>query len=564
MQGISIKVKNYKCFKEEAGFDSIQRVNLIIGKNNSGKSSLLDVIESVANTNYQFPQPTWNGKQQPEIIFSSKVPSEIIETVFRSNMSGDPIGNHFHYGKRLVGRDIVWRKVGRNKGTAQLIYCSDEDIRVPLAKANNLGNTLVGQMPIPLEGKKFRRVSAERDIIPEEDHDQSDKINVLPNGIGITRAIQKFLNSSTLPREVVEQDILDALNEIFAHDAKFTRIICQVHNGLKWEIFLEEEEKGPIALSKSGSGLKTVITVLANLLLVPQIDNDKLSNYIFGFEELENNIHPALLRRLNNYIYRCSIENDFIYFLTTHSNVLIDQFSKQKDAQILHVTQSDGYAKCTTAKTYIDSNGILDDLDVRASDILQANGIIWVEGPSDRVYLNRWIELWSKGELAEGTHYQIVFYGGRLLSHLSADIQDFNEDGISILKANRNAAILIDSDKHNRQTKINDTKKRIEKEFDEIGAPCWITNGKEIENYIPVDVVKSHWAINKAEQVGKYDCFFSYLDGLTANEGSKYSKKKSLLAEKLVPHMTLDNMKAVLDLDEKMTVMCEEIRNWNS
>lgn len=30
----------------------------------------------------------------------------------------------------------------------------------------------------------------------------------------------------------------------------------------------------------------------------------------------------------------------------------------------------------------------LDDLGVKASDLLQANGIIWVEGPSDRAYIH--------------------------------------------------------------------------------------------------------------------------------------------------------------------------------
>ena len=33
---------------------------------------------------------------------------------------------------------------------------------------------------------------------------------------------------------------------------------------------------------------------------------------------------------------------------------------------------------------------MLNDLDVRASDLLQSNGIIWVEGPSDRIYIKRW------------------------------------------------------------------------------------------------------------------------------------------------------------------------------
>ena len=32
---------------------------------------------------------------------------------------------------------------------------------------------------------------------------------------------------------------------------------------------------------------------------------------------------------------------------------------------------------------------LVDDLGIKASDILQSNGIIWVEGPSDRIYINK-------------------------------------------------------------------------------------------------------------------------------------------------------------------------------
>ncbi|MFM9597423.1 hypothetical protein ACKI1O_49810, partial [Streptomyces scabiei] len=88
--------------------------------------------------------------------------------------------------------------------------------------------------------------------------------------------------------------------------------------------------------------------------------------------------------------------------------------------------------------------------------------------PSDRIYLNRWIELWSEGSLREGTHYQIIFYGGRLLSHLSAQSPEDVASCISILNTNRNAIILIDSDKRSKSTPINETKKRIQNEFAEI------------------------------------------------------------------------------------------------
>lgn len=552
---LAVKIKNYKCFKDETGFDTIRRVNLIIGRNNVGKSSLLDVIEIVSSGNYSFDSPSWRENKQPQIFFHSQISEEVVSQTFPANTRGGSInGSHHVYGQQYIGRKTKWTKTGDTTNNSDLIECDAQGI-IPSLRASGEGymKSFANNMSVPLEGKTFRRLLAERDILPEAA--ASNNIIIQNNGNGLTNAIQSFINHTKLPSSLVEVDILEALNEIFAHDAEFTDLVCQLHENNHWEIFLEEKHKGRIALSKSGSGLKTVISVLSCLILVPHLEEKSLNHYVFGFEELENNIHPALLRRLNDYIYRSSVENDFIYFLTTHSNVLIDQFSKQGDAQIIHITQHESIARCITANTYINNNnGILDDLDVRASDLLQANGIIWVEGPSDRIYLNRWIELWSEGKIKEGTHYQIIFYGGRLLSHLNAEVPEGLDAGISILNANRNAIMIIDSDKRNQQSSINDTKQRIRREFDHIGSYCWITKGKEIENYIPVMVVNEFWGVTGSNQVGKYDSFFDHIDNLSSGDGAKYSSKKPLLAEKLIQYMTMENLSGVLDLDECMNV----------
>jgi len=549
------------CFSAETGFDCIKKVNVIIGRNNSGKSSLLDVIEMVTNSNYTFDQSTWRSNTQPEIIFKSIISEELATRIFLTTTSNGPInGRHSDYGARLVGRTISWKKINQNQ--AQLIQCDDEGITPPLVNAGGYAQLLAGNMPIAIQGKSFKRVAAERDINPEGDN--GNDFNIKSNGSGITHAIHCFINKSRLPSSLVESDLLSALNEIFAHDATFTDIVCQQHENKLWEIYLEEENKGRIALSKSGSGLKTVIMVLAYLYLIPRVENKSLKNYIFAFEELENNMHPSLLRRLNNYIYNISVENDFSFFLTTHSSVLIDQFSKQEDAQIIHVIHENGSSMCNTVKTYIDNNGILDDLDVRASDLLQANGIIWVEGPSDRIYLNKWIDLWSDGELKESTHYQCLIYGGRLLSHLSADSPDLVDKGISMLKVNRNFIILIDSDKRNRQAQINQTKRRIVDEFDTLGELAWVTKGREIENYIPKEAVDNLFEVGNSTQVGKYDSFFDHIDSFTQNEGKKYFSKKSLLSENLIGFMTRDNLSPILDLNNRLNDVCTRIRSWNS
>lgn len=102
-------------------------------------------------------------------------------------------------------------------------------------------------------------------------------------------------------------------------------------------------------------------------------------------------------------------------------------------------------------------------LGYRASDLLQCNAVIWVEGPSDRIYLNHWIRAVAP-ELVEGVDYSIMFYGGRLLSHLSADDSEVS-DFISLRKLNRNVAVVIDSDRCSSRASINTTKQRVSAEL---------------------------------------------------------------------------------------------------
>lgn len=566
MENLSVKITNYKCFKEESGFDEIKRVNLIIGRNNSGKSTLVDLIEYVINTNYDFPIDTYFENNKPKIIFESPINIDIIDKIFQKSSYGGPInGNHNEYGKQYINKKLKWTKDFINNSiNYELLNIDEIGITNPLTsmKTSSYLENILRIMPIFFEKKIFKRLNAERDITPEKSN--HDQLNVNSNGEGITNVIQNFINNSSLPSDIVEVKILTALNEIFAHDGNFSDIVCQHHSNLNiWEIYLEGNNKR-VALSRSGSGLKTIISVLTYLYLIPHLEKKSLDNYIFVFEELENNIHPALLRRLNNFIYQYSLEKNFIYFLTTHSNVMIDQFSKQNDAQIIHVTQDNGQSKAKKIQTYIENNGILDDLDVRASDLLQSNGIIWVEGPSDRIYLNRWIDLWSNSELHEGTHYQIIFYGGRLLSHLSGDDPTHNVDGIKLLNTNKNAIMVIDSDKKNANSKINETKKRIKEEFDSMNSFCWITKGKEIENYLPVDIINDFFKTKALDNVKQFQSFFDYLDNIKNGEGKKYESKKPLLAEKLITIMSKENMKDMLDLNQMMEMVIKNIKKWNS
>src|SRR5213078_1288701 len=66
-------------------------------------------------------------------------------------------------------------------------------------------------------------------------------------------------------------------------------------------------------------------------------------------------------------------------------------------------------------------------LGYRASDLLQTNCIVWVEGPSDRIYLLHWLKAVAP-DLIEGVDFSIVFYGGALLARLSAKLAEELDD----------------------------------------------------------------------------------------------------------------------------------------
>ena len=200
-----------------------------------------------------------------------------------------------------------------------------------------------------------------------------------------------------------------------------------------------------------------------------------VDNSIFCIEEPEIHLHPDLQKKFIRYI---AAHTSNQYLIATHSNALFDL----PDVSLYRCWQEDGKGRCELIATAQDKFFVLQDLGYRPSDLLQANYVIWVEGPSDRIYVNRWIKE-KAPELVEGVHYAIMFYGGRLLAHLAYDDPSI-DDFIKLSRLNRSACIIIDSDKRGLYAKLNATKKRVIEDFRKSKRLVWVTKGKTIENYI--------------------------------------------------------------------------------
>lgn len=562
----SVKYKGFKCFKNDwAGFDEFKPLTVIIGRNNSGKSHLLDMVELLT-------RPT--GEKQPYSVLCKGVLDEsFLMSVFRPNTSdGGLPGDHWKQnGRDLVGTPIKWTyKQAENKYS---IIEDGHDLHksnaINIERKKRVSSRLIS-VNSPLAKKKFRRILADRDIRPEKaEYD----LELSFNGSGATNIIRRYIVSSTLSEDLIQVELLEALSEIFGSDGDFKKIEIRHHDEEEehWEVYLGEPKKGLFPLSSSGSGLKTIILVLLNLFVIPEMEQKDRKDFVFAFEELENNLHPSLLRRLFKFITGYVKREECFVFLTTHSNVSLDFFSSLSESQIIHVSHNGESASAKTITAHFDQVSLLNELGAKPSDLLQANGIIWLEGPSDRIYINRFIELFSDGELHEGHDYQCAFYGGSILAKSTFSSPDESDKTFAnLLRLNNNIAVVCDGDRTAGSGAGSKIKGRVQKVKAEVNgienSYLWITEVKEIENYIPGEIWAQVYNQKSIPSPEKYDKFptqkLSKDDYILKYLGRK-SFDKCEFASSAAPLLTKAMLENRFELKDSMKELVAQIRKWN-
>lgn len=572
----NLAIAGYRSFgKQPQYFDRFRKINLIIGQNNAGKSNVVRFLAEVY-------QPVSERKPYSADPLAAHMPSRpatllgIAESFDASNpkkprlpddhrllanflteprrsINAELLGQVFQEKAKLDGSLNAWTLTNVSgepdiQGWTKALQVLEDRHLSGLWTAlramsggdrRNAWEPDVAKLLAARPGKiKLAIVPAIRQVGPQ------GSVSEAFDGDGLIERLARLQNPDVLNQQ--DRQRFDDISRFL--QTVMDRPNARIEIPYQRDTILVHMDGKVLPIESLGSGIHEVIILAAAATV--------LTDHVVCLEEPELHLNPILQRKLMRYL---SLHTDNQYFITTHSATLMDT----PDAEIYHIRLVDHQSVVDRVTSNRERSAVCHDLGYHPSDLLQANCVIWVEGPSDRIYLNHWIKA-IDADLVEGIHYGIMFYGGRLASHLSGSDDSLTEvdDFISLRRLNRRGVIVIDSDRESPTSRINATKKRLQVEFDSGPGHAWITSGREIENYLPAAQLAE--AIKAAAPKAKHSGAFGKFDNTLKIEGGRgkpTQASKVEVARYIAEHYPADF--TVLDIKKQVDQICRFIHESN-
>lgn len=489
--------------KDFGSYMRVGKINVFTGLNNSGKSKLLRYlynyrIDSLPVISFELISSTLNRRNSP--VYKR------IEKVFYD----------YHLKPNLYKTNIedLHKSMQENEieGIDDLIsicnYIDSQDSRSANrlflqnfleTKANNAIEKdtflfiplLRSTRPFNFEGgdkrKEFNtRVYDFRDNLAIrffDDHfleSQFDNFNIIFSGLKIHEEVQKLLLGSEEDRKLIADFEKYLSDNIFYKKVS----IIPKYKSDTLEIKIGDDPQLPIF--NLGDGVQSVLIILFALFI-----NKEKRMFVF-IEEPETHLHPSWQSMLIDQFFH-PLFSEHKFFLTSHAASIINhpQTMPFRINKVEKKTDSrDSLFYIQSLKLTNEIKESLKDLGYKASDLLQSNFVIWVEGPSDVIYIRCWLQHFGNS-LIEGVDYSFAIFGGDNLKHIVIN-SDGNFDLKIIESMCFNYGFIIDSDKTFADKPIDNSKTVLKEKMAASGKFCWITDRREIENYIDVNIYNAY------------------------------------------------------------------------
>ncbi|MCP3140934.1 ATP-dependent nuclease [Pyxidicoccus xibeiensis] len=287
--------------------------------------------------------------------------------------------------------------------------------------------------------------------------------------------------------------LLSELIDMYCVDqSRFKGFVCRLGElaGMSARITLHPRER-QLKLSLGNESARSVENLGAGVLelMMLSLALEKHNGGLLLYEEPELHLHPTLQRSVMRMLKKECVDGSWQSLVTTHSNHILDL--EMKEGVATHIVKRTSTASSITTLNKNEMRDAVELLGVRPSSLQEANALIWVEGPSDAIYLRFFIEVASRRrdiKLEEFMDFSFAFFGGALLAHMR--LTDEPVDGfVSLLSIHPGSYLILDSDKKSDMPELGKLYARNFIENSDYRDRIWVTEGKEIEDYLPSRIV---------------------------------------------------------------------------
>jgi len=599
MEIVSLTLESpFDGYKGTITIENLNKINVFIGKNNSGKTQLLNQIYRALNKGYEtkhilkkitikidFPSEkvqlkdfipedlNWSISSKScsnETISSKLSRHELIKKIDKYTNTSDikQFIVYLRFNTSLVDERQIYslELMRENEKENKIISFSCKN----LIKGNKVFNSLLSMVNVKFLPALRILGSSSSDFAKQNFEDVDNSIN-------------KILNSNFRPLDEVNPEVflipdlqllIKHINEnkynqldrafVKRFNVAISRLIPNISLNLKYREFESfvsyiEFDRKVDDWKQLGNGTQQLISLLF-IFLLP-------GNFIYLVDEPEIGLHPGLQTKFLYFLQKMVLSQDHYskqFFFATHSTSFID-FNLDTSHYICEKTQK----KFTVDNLRRSNLNIIKDvLGLSPGALLQANGIIWVEGPSDRNYLNMLDEIFGLNLKEKGILIRMTFSKDNVLAgHLTPKMFE---------SSNSNYMIILDSDKESASDNLAIREKRLIKQYRRRGHLVYIPERwRDIEGLLPQSVLNAYYKIDtmntrfrKKDDFEKLSSYIHELKNkdLIPDEISGYSRKfrdsKKIVETVLANPKLREDVKKSSKINEFITIIQAKINKW--
>ena len=568
MNIFKLKIKNYKSIKDSGEIEIDNRIMAFIGQNNAGKSAILDAIQCV------FPSVK---KVVSKSDFHKGTHDNIEITVWFNGLTDDYIEDKLFSDAifKLVDKarkleddndtkaENAWKKVEETReqklAEAKELYQIADDsmcIKLVVTNADKMGTKyyvdadsvkeikeielkkilpILKVIPAIRDPKNESTAGANsylKELISMLDDDMATSISIAGNDTVSYRQLNDIIAEESAKRcKSISSSITEYYNEAIGVN-DFEVIVSSDVNISKGTTYytkiLDKSTNIESDILNCGTGYQSMIilSILEAYVKLAQ----KRTEYILIIEEPEVYLHPSLQRKMIDTLLMISLNNQVVF--SSQSPITVGKMERH---QIKLVKRDSGEAKLFD----ITVSEVIEELGIRADDILVNKGIVFVEGKDDKAVIECILNKIHPGAsdeiniLVTGNCENLKFFANaELLINNKFDVPFLiirDSDGMSVEE--RKNGLLNDIIKVGRDLS--------EEQIEKIKKSIFIVSKYSVEGYFIDEMFLKHTGIDcelLRETIKCYECQYNHFYSV-----SKSDKERQAIANWYQPKHLLEN-----------------------